>query len=287
MAGNPKRTRHVVITGASTGIGEACALELGRHGWHVFAGVRRTEDGRALVEKAGPAITPLLLDVTRREHITEAQTRVRNIVGAAGLDGLVNNAGIVVAGPLEFLPMEEIERQLQVNVLGVIGMIQAFLPLIRSAQGRIVVMGSNSGFWCEPFLAAYGASKFALEGIVDSLRTELHPWHIEVVLIEPGCVRTPIMEKSRCSVEQVQSSMTPEMKALYARPLSALHSATDKAERMAIPPDRVARAVRHALESPRPKTRYRVGLDSRLQSVLVRCLPDRWRDCISRRVMGL
>ncbi|MDQ1255679.1 MAG: hypothetical protein QG656_272, partial [Candidatus Hydrogenedentes bacterium] len=173
-----RKDRHVVITGASTGIGEACALEMASRGWRVFAGVRKSKDGEALVAKAGPAITPLLLDVTRREDIVDAEKRVRDIVGDEGLAGLVNNAGIAVAGPLEFMPMEDIERQLRVNVLGVIGMIQTFLPLVRMAHGRIVVMGSNSGFWCEPFLAAYGASKFALEGIVDSLRTELHPWRI-------------------------------------------------------------------------------------------------------------
>ncbi len=282
-----EETRYVLITGASTGIGEACALEMAGRKWHVFAGVRKAQDGEALVAKAGPAITPLLLDVTRRDQIIDAEKRVQDIVGDAGLAGLVNNAGIAVAGPLEFMPMEDIERQLHVNVLGVIGMIQAFLPLVRIAHGRVVVMGSNSGFWCEPFLAAYGASKFALEGIVDALRTELRPWEIGVAIVEPGCVRTPILEKSRADIESLQAHMPPEMEALYARPLAALRLATDKVERMAIPPNRVARAVCHALESRRPKTRYRVGIDSRIQSVLVRCLPDRWRDYISRRVMGI
>ncbi|HOZ48792.1 MAG TPA: SDR family NAD(P)-dependent oxidoreductase [Candidatus Hydrogenedentes bacterium] len=280
-------TKHVVITGASTGIGEACTLEMAARGWHVFAGVRKAEDGEALVAQAGPAVTPLLLDVTRRDHIIDAERRVRDTVGGIGLAGLVNNAGIAVAGPLEFLPMEDIERQFRVNVLGVIGMIQAFLPLVRMARGRLIVMGSNSGFWCEPFVAVYGASKFALEGMVDSLRTELRPWGIGVAMIEPGCVRTPILQKSRADVERRQAHMSPEMEVLYGRPLAALRSATEMAERMAIPPGRVARAVCHALESRRPKTRYRVGMDSRIQSLLARWLPDRWRDYLSRRVMGL
>jgi NAD(P)-dependent dehydrogenase (short-subunit alcohol dehydrogenase family) len=282
-----QETKHVLITGASTGIGEACALEMVRRGWHVFAGVRKVEDGEMLVAKAGSAITPLLLDVTCQAHITDAEKRVRDVVGDGGLDGLVNNAGIAVAGPLEFMPMDDIERLLKVNVLGAIAMIQTFLPLIRAARGRIAVIGSNSGFWCEPFLAAYGASKFALEGIVDSLRTELRPWQIEVSIVEPGAIRTPIWGKSRAEADRFQACTPPEMEALYGHPLAALRLATDKMEKIAIPPERVARAVCHALESRCPRTRYRVGMDSRIQSVLVRCLPDRWRDYISRRVMGI
>lgn len=279
--------RHVLITGTSTGIGEACALEMARRGWHVFAGVRKAQDGEALVAKGGPAITPLRIDVTCHEDLAGAAQHVANIAGAAGLAGVVSNAGIAVAGPLEFMPMEDIKRQLHVNVLGAIDTIQTFLPLVRTARGRLVVMGSNSGFWCEPFLAAYGASKFALEGMVDSLRTELRPWGIGVAIVEPGCIRTPILEKSRLGIESLQSQMSAEMAALYGRPLAALRLATDTAQRMAIPPCRVARAVGHALESRHPKTRYRVGMDSRIQSVLARCLPDRWRDSLSRKVMGL
>ncbi len=279
--------RHVLITGASTGIGEACALEMARQGWHVFAGVRRIQDGEALVAQAGAAITPLLLDVTRRDQIAAAEKLVRAAVGDAGLAGLVNNAGIALAGPLEFLPFEEIERQLQVNVLGVIAMIQVFLPLVRMARGRIVLMGSNSGFWSEPFLAAYGASKFALEGIADSLRVELCPWGIEVALVEPGAIHTPIWEKSRIDADRLQAQMTPEAAALYAGPIDAMRSAADKLAKMAIPPGRVARAVRQALEARRPKTRYPVGMDSRLQSFLVRWLPDRLRDRILRWVIGI
>ena len=198
-----RSSRHVLITGASTGIGEACALEMAGRGWHVFAGVRSEEDGRSLAAKAEGGITPLLLDVTRRADILEAERRVRSLVGESGLSGLVNNAGIAVAGPLEFVPMEDVERQFQVNVLGCIAVTQVFLPLVRAARGRIVVMGSNSGFWCEPFLSVYGASKFALEGIVDSLRTELRPFDVGVAIIEPGCVRTPIMGKSRASINRL------------------------------------------------------------------------------------
>ena len=281
------RPRNVLITGASTGIGEACALDLAARGWRVFAGVRKKEDGEALASKAGQAVTPILLDVTNPGHVAAAVEHIRGVVGGAGLFGVVNNAGIVVAGPLEFLPLAEIARQFQVNVLGVIAVTQAFLPLVRAARGRMVIMGSTSGFWCEPFVAPYAASKFALEGIADSLRVELYPWGIEVALIEPGMIRTPIWEKSRATAEQLYSQLPPECEHLYARPMMALREAVERAPKWAIPPSRVARAVRHALEARRPKTRYPVGPDAHLQFFLDRWLPDRLRDRLIRWVMKL
>ncbi|HPO17297.1 MAG TPA: SDR family oxidoreductase [Candidatus Hydrogenedentes bacterium] len=279
--------KHVLITGASTGIGEACALSLAARGWQVFAGVRKSEDGEALVKKAGASLTPILLDVTKPEQIAGAVDFVRERVGSTGLQGLVNNAGIVVAGPLEFIPISEVEWQLQVNVVGVVAVTQAFLPMIRTSHGRIVITGSNSGFWCEPFAAPYGASKHALEAIADSLRVELYPWGIEVALVQPGMIRTPIWEKSRAAAEDLHAKVPPEGRELYAPQIAALRSALDKAPKLAIPPERVARAITHALEARRPKTRYRVGLDSRLQGVLRHVLPDRLRDRINRLVMGL
>ncbi len=282
-----KQTRSVLITGASTGIGEACAVYLAGRGWRVFAGVRRVEDGDALVRKAGEAVMPVLLDVTKPEWIEKAVSAVRERVGSTGLHGLVNNAGIVVAGPLEFLPIQEVERQLQVNVIGVVAVTQAFLPLLRMAHGRIVLMGSNSGFWCEPFVAPYGASKFALEAIADSLRVELYPWGMEVALVQPGMIRTPIWEKSRAAAEGLHAKLSPECAELYAKPMESMRTLIDTAPKLAIPPERVARAVTHALEARRPKTRYPVGLDSRVQSFLRHVLPDRLRDRINRWVMHL
>ncbi|MCX5772231.1 MAG: SDR family oxidoreductase [Candidatus Hydrogenedentes bacterium] len=280
-------TRAVLITGASTGIGAACAIDLARRGWHVFAGVRSTQDGEALESKAGKGIKPLLLDVTKPETIAAAAASIQETVGHEGLQGLVNNAGIVVAGPLEFIPPGEIERQFQVNVFGLISVTQAFLPMIRAGRGRIVLMSSTSGFWCEPFLGAYAATKHALEGIGDSLRVELHPWKIQVALVEPGLIRTPIWEKSRAATTQMLASLPPEASTLYAGPIVSVQATADKALRLAIGPEHVAKAVRHALESRRPKTRYPVGIDARLQSALIRIIPDRLRDRLMRWLMKI
>jgi len=279
--------KYVLITGASTGIGEASALEMANNGWYVFAGVRKKEDGEKLQEKAGRAIIPLILDVTKKEDIKEAEKRVQEIVENIGLAGLVNNAGIAIPGPLEILPIEDIKQQIQVNLLGVIVMIQTFLPLIRVSQGRIVVIGSNSGFWCEPFLSIYGATKFGLEGIVDALRLELRPWNINVSIIEPGCIRTPIYEKSRESISKLQDKTPIEKQNLYAKAINALLSSVDIAEKIAVSPEKVAKAVRHALESRRPKTRYRVGIDSKIESFLIKFIPDHLRDYIIRKLMRL
>ncbi len=279
--------RSALITGASTGIGEACALRMAARGWRVFAGVRREEDGDALVAKARAAITPVILDVTCKEHIEAAVNRVRESVGANGLHGLFNNAGIAVGGPLEHLPEERILQQFQVNVFGAIAVTQAFLPLVRAARGRIVFTSSNSGFWCEPFLSVYGASKHALEAIGDSLRIELQPWGVHVALIEPGMIKTPIWDKARAEFAEVDNLLSPEALAQYARPIEALRKMVHQTPVIATPPERVARALQHALEARRPKTRYRVGIDCRLQFHLRRFLPDRVRDYLARRVMGL
>ncbi|WP_395736173.1 SDR family oxidoreductase [Prosthecobacter sp.] len=279
--------RNVLITGASTGIGAACARMLAERGWRVFAGVRREKDGQALVASAKGLIVPVILDVTNREQLQKVVQEVSAATGADGLQGVVNNAGIALAGPLEFMPLEAFEKQFQINVLGLIAVTQAFMPLIRASRGRIILTGSNSGFMCEPFLAGYGATKHALEAIADSLRIELRPWGIEVALIQPGAIKTPIWSKSREAAEQLFVGMPPQCEELYAEPIAALRKMVEKIPSMAIPPERVAKAVTHALESRRPRTRYPVGLDSMLGSVLVRLVPDRLRDWLIRKFMGL
>src|SRR5712691_5002789 len=178
----------VVITGAASGIGEACALHLDKLGFCVFAGVRREVDGAALQGKASERLTPLLLDVTDAASIRFAVEIVATGVVETGLAGLVNNAGITVAGPLEFLPVSELRRQLEVNVIGQVAVTQAFLPLLRRGQGRIVNMGSLAGRIATPFIGPYHASKFAMEALTDSLRMELRRWGMHVSLIEPGFI---------------------------------------------------------------------------------------------------
>ena len=181
--GNPA----VLISGASTGIGEASALRMHARGFTVYAGVRRTEDGDAVRARAGSdRLVPVLLDVTSEQHIAEVRRRIEAERGESGLDGLVNNAGIAAAGPLEFLPITELRRQLEVNVIGQVALTQAMLPALRRARGRIIFVGSIAGRSALPFVGAYAASKFAIEAIADSLRVELVESGIHVSVVEPG-----------------------------------------------------------------------------------------------------
>ena len=186
----------VVITGASSGVGRACTAALDRRGWRVFAAVRRDEDARRLGEGASPRWTPLRLDVTDAAQIDAAVQRVNEELGERGLAGLVNNAGIAVFGPLEFVHLDEMRRQLEVNVTGQVAVIQRFLPLLRAAKGRIVNVGSITGRVALPYFGPYTLTKFALEAISDVLRIELRKWGIRVSLVEPGSVDTPMWAKA-------------------------------------------------------------------------------------------
>ncbi|MGD1157325.1 MAG: SDR family oxidoreductase, partial [Terriglobia bacterium] len=182
----------VVITGASTGIGEACALHLDKLGFRVFAGIRKAADAEALRHRASARLVPIRLDVSDETEVEQAARNVTEALRGEGLAGLVNNAGIVVAGMLEFLPLDALRRQLEVNVVGQVAVTQAFLPHLRKARGRIVNIGSVSGLIAGPFSGAYAASKFALEALTDALRVELRPWKIHVSIVEPGNIQTPI-----------------------------------------------------------------------------------------------
>ena len=287
----PHQEKHsrgaVVITGASTGIGKTSALHLDRLGFRVFAGVRKDPDGEHLKRESSGRITSLRIDVTDPSTITSAAGTVTNIVDGAGLAGLVNNAGIVVAGPLEFLPLDKIRQQFEVNVFGQLAVTQAFLPLLRKARGRIVNMGSISGRVSNPFIAPYSASKFALESFTDALRMELMPWGISVSIIEPGNIATPIWEKSIAASDDLLSGLPPVAKELYGPVFTAVRKAAEKSGKGAIPAIVVARAVAHALSAKRPKTRYLIGRDARIQLILRKLLPDRVMDRITMWYLGL
>jgi NAD(P)-dependent dehydrogenase (short-subunit alcohol dehydrogenase family) len=279
--------RSVLITGASTGIGAACALALDRLGWRVFAGVRRAADGAALQRQASPLFTAVAIDVTDAASIAGAARTIAAVVGDAGLAGLVNNAGIAVPGPLEFLPIADLRRQLEVNVVGQVAVTQTMLPLLRAARGRIVNMGSIGGRMAAPFVGAYGASKFALEALTDVLRVEVRPWHIHVAIIEPGAIATPIWEKSTKEANRLQDGLPPEATQLYGKALEALRKAAAYSERTAIPPDAVVAAVVHALTAPKPRTRYVIGGRAKMQAAIARWLPDRTRDRLIARFLRL
>jgi len=276
----------VVVTGASTGIGRATALHLARAGHRVFAGVRREADAASLRGEGLAGLEPLFLDVTNPEQVVAAARRVEEATGAAGLAGLVNNAGIGVGGPLEFLPPEELRRIFEVNVHGVVSATQAFLPGIRRAGGRVVIVGSSSGRLAAPFAGPYAASKFAVEALADGLRMELAPWDLHVALLEPGAVDTAIWEKTQGYADALETRLPEEARALYGEAIAGVRRRLRQSEGSAASPEGCARAVAHALTARRPRTRYPVGLDARVQIALAGLLPDRLRDRLIARLLA-
>ena len=275
--------KSVLVTGASTGIGEACALRLDRLGHRVYAGVRSEEHARGLRRRGSDRIVPVFLDVTDQAQIDAA---AKQIGGGGRLDGVVNNAGIGRGGPLEYLPLEVWREQLEVNVLGQVAVTKAVLPFIRAAGGRIVFIGSIGGRVATMLMGPYNASKFAIEAIGESLRSELHPWGIGVSVVEPGAIKTPIWDKARQQADRLERALPEEARTRYVRHIAAIRKAIEMQDRQGVSPDKVAATVERALFSPRPKTRYLVGTDARVQALLVRWLPDRPREAIIRRFAG-
>jgi NAD(P)-dependent dehydrogenase (short-subunit alcohol dehydrogenase family) len=269
----------VLVTGASTGIGRATALYLAARGFRVFASVRKEKDAAEL-----PDASPVVLDVTDADSIRAASEVVSRALGDEALVGLVNNAGIAVSGPLEFLEMSEIRRQFDVNLFGQIAMTQAFLPLLRRARrGRIVNMSSISGRIAAPLLGPYTMSKFALEAFSDALRRELEPFGISVSVVEPGVIKTPIWDKGVDSSKERVARMPEKALELYGRRIEHLRKRAQEMSESGIPAEEVAKAVHHALVSKRPRTRYLVGADAKMAARLAWLLPDRALDRLMRR----
>lgn len=261
-------TGAVIVTGASTGIGAATALHLARHGFQVFGTVRQTADGKPL-EASG--VTPVFMDVTDRDSIAAARQVVVANLGGTPLAGLVNNAGIQVAGPIEHLSLDDLRRVLEVNVVGVVAATQAFLPELRAGRGRIVNISSVSGRVALPFGGAYSASKFALEALSDSLRRELLPSGVHVVVIQPGSIATPIWRKV------AQTDLAPYRGTPYQSVLASVRENIVKRGERGLPPDAVAQAVLRALTVRRPPNRILV-VRHPLRTWLLRLLPDRLVD---------
>jgi NAD(P)-dependent dehydrogenase (short-subunit alcohol dehydrogenase family) len=268
----------LMITGASTGIGRACALHFDKKGHTVFAGVRKDEDAQNLKNEASEKLTPVMIDVTDYDSVIKAAKVVDEAVGEAGLDGLVNNAGIAVSGPLEFLPIKRFEQQFQVNVFGLMAVTQAFLPLLRKTKGRIVNIGSESGRFALPFVGPYAASKHAVEAISDSLRVELLPSGIKVVLIEPASIKTPIWDKSGKEVETLVDEIPEKGREIYKKEVKASIKFVDIARKNAIPVKRVVKAVDKALTKRSPKVRYLVGAEAYLMAHVLNALPRKLVD---------
>ncbi len=293
----------VLITGASTGLGRACAMRLVRDGWLVFAGVRSERDARAVESDArqdasSPGeLVPVMLDVTNPQHIADAAATIKSRVGAAGLRGLVNNAGVGVFGPVEFVTIDQWRRQFEVNLFGQIAVTQAMLPMLRAAAAdpgksrtrastaRIVLMSSIAGLVGQPILSPYSASKRALESLGDSLRLELASQRIEVSLIEPGAIRSEIWRKGQESSQPIATD-TP-MGRLYGRAVENVRAAAARAERDAIPAERVAKVVHKCLTARRAPTRVLVGRDATLAAIVKHVLPTRLWDPFIAKAFGI
>jgi NAD(P)-dependent dehydrogenase (short-subunit alcohol dehydrogenase family) len=272
--------RSVVITGSSSGIGRASALLLAQRGFQVFAGVRRPADG-------GEAIAPIILDVTQGDSIASAAEDVTRRLGGRPLDGLVNVAGIGVAGPVEYVTPAELRGMFEVDVFGQVAVTQAFLPLIRQARGRIVNISSVGAHIAMPFGGVLGAAKSALGVLTDALRLELRPFGVRVVTIEPGAINTAALEKTLGNVEGRIALLPPEGARRYGAMWRTFNRRAYATERAGSPPEVVARAVLHALTARNPRARYVVGKHARLLTTLARVLPDRELDAVRNRVFGL
>jgi NAD(P)-dependent dehydrogenase (short-subunit alcohol dehydrogenase family) len=287
MTAHPTDRGTVVITGSSTGIGAACAIRLADEGFAVFAGVRREADAEALRQQTSGALTPLLIDVTSAAMIDAAREKIEAAVGDRGLAGLVNNAGVVRPGPLEFQPMEDVREQLEVNLFGHLAVTQSFLPLIRRGRGRVVNVGSIGGRLVLPLHGAYSASKFAIEAVSDALRLELRQWGIDVCLVDPGGSRSAIFDKTLTAMDEMAEGLHGREIDLYDAQIEAITALVKKTADDAAPAEDVADAVARALTARRPRTRYLAGKGAKAVGLIARTLPDRLKDLTVARLARL
>lgn len=277
----------VVVTGTSTGIGAATAVHLADLGFTVFAGVRRPDDGEALVGRTSGVITPLILDITDEEARAAAVRTVAEAVGDRGLAGLVNNAGIVKPAPIEFQPLADFREQLEVNLVAHVAVIQSFLPLIRLGHGRIVNVGSIGGRIALPIHGAYSASKFGMEALSDALRLELRQWRIPVSLVDPGGTETAIFGKTLAEIDRLEATLGQTGFELYAEQIAAIRTLVQKTAADPAPALVLAKAVGHAMTSDRPKARYLAGKDARAMAALARTATDHAKDLAIAKEVGL
>ena len=279
-------TGTVVVTGASTGIGEAAARHLDSLGFSVLAGVRKDADAERVEAAGSERLRPLKLDVTEAESVESAAAQVGEAVHGTGLAGLVNNAGIAVSAPLEFVPPDQLRHQLEVNVVGQVAVTQAMLPLLRAGRGRIVNVSSIGGRVALPLAGPYAASKFALEALSDTLRRELRHLGVGVVVVEPGGVKTPIWDKGTETADAILADAPPEMSELYGGLETGLRREARRiATETGIDPSEVAEVIGTALTARRPRTRYLVGRDAKVRAAAGRVLPDRAMDALIGRAL--
>jgi NAD(P)-dependent dehydrogenase (short-subunit alcohol dehydrogenase family) len=271
-----------LVTGAARGIGRASALRLAAGGWDVVAGVRREEDGHELVAAGRGRIEPVLLDITDAEQLAALPEALPE-----SLDALVNNAGVVVGGPVEVVPLDELRRQLEVNLIGQVAVTQAVMPRLRAARGRIVFLSSLSGRIATPMTGPYNASKFALEGLADALRMEVRPWGVRVVLVEPAQTDTALWREAESALEESVAALSPAHRELYAQHIAGYRRSIPRSQRMASPVDGVAAAIERALTARRPRARYVVGTGPRVQGLMAGLTPTAVLDATLRAATGV
>lgn len=264
-----------VVTGASTGIGRATAEHLARAGFHVLAGVRSDAAAEAI---AAEGVEPVRIDIAESDQIADLARRVADDPEGRPLRALVNNAGIAVNAPVEVIPLDEWRRQFEVNLFGHIAVIQALLPALIADRGRIVNVSSIGGLIAGPTYGAYSGSKFALEAVSDALRRELRHLGVEVVVVQPGAIATPIWEKGLATAKGLADTMTAEQHDRYQQVNAAATRQAEQAARDGVPPEQVARVITAAVTARRPRTRYLVGRDAKITARLAALLPDRVLD---------
>ncbi|HWG51638.1 MAG TPA: SDR family oxidoreductase [Candidatus Acidoferrales bacterium] len=284
---DPNVNKTVVITGASSGIGRASVSQMIEAGWRVFATVRKPGDAERLRSESGPNVTPVMMDVTDRLSVMAAAAQVAPQVPGRGLNALVNVAGVGRVRPVESIAPADLQEIFDINVFGQLAVTQAFLPLLRTARGRIVNISSVGAHIAVPFGSLINASKAAFGIFNDTLRLELRPFGIAVSVIEPGAIRTPAVNKTLGDIESIIASLPPDAAARYGEMLLGFVSRAYEREMNGSSPDVVADAVRHALTARRPRIRYRVGKHARLLTTLPRVLPDRVLDALMLRIAGL
>ena len=277
ITASPEIQEIAVITGASTGIGAATARELARRGFHVLAGVRRDRDADAI---RGPGIEPLIIDITNPDHIRALATRVHGDPQGRAVRALVNNAAIQVNAPVEAFAIDEWRRMFEVNLFGHVAVTQALLPALFRSKGRVVNISSVGGKIAMATYGPYAGTKFALEAVSDSLRRELAPFGVQVVVVEPGAVRTGMLGRAIATAHELASTMTPEQSQRYGGLVQAVNTQAESFTKSGLPADAAAKVIAKAVTARKPRTRYTVGRDAALLTRLARFLPDRMLDLL-------
>ena len=277
MTAQPEIQEIVIVTGASTGIGAATARELARREFHVLAGVRRDRDADAI---RGPGIEPLIIDITNPDHIRALATRVHGDPQGRAVRALVNNAAIAVNAPVESFAIEQWRRLFEVNLFGHIAVTQALLPALIRSKGRVVNISSVGGKIAMATYGPYAGTKFALEAVSDSLRREIAPFGVQVVVVEPGAVRTEMAGRAIATAHELASTMTPEQSQRYGGLVQAITAQAASAMESGLSADAAAKVIAQAVTARKPRTRYTIGRTTALMTLLARILPDRILDLV-------